>query len=206
MSIGKITVHKNVEINNQLHTFALQSFGEADIPKFKAYWDAWLMLRNICSDAGNRAPNLAEYFTEGLVALMTRSSRRVSKDYAKANDPSVRFTQKGKKHGDNLSLNPLQISEVKSSTIQSDCTQLSPSDHKLDIYYFIHFYNNGILDGTFDIYQFSPDLLKSIIVCEGKSETIQDQIDHGRRPRFSFLTEILIPNNIFPIHSKIKLW
>tara|TARA_R110002012_G_scaffold61716_1_gene161907 strand:+ start:501 stop:1121 length:621 start_codon:yes stop_codon:yes gene_type:complete len=206
MSIGKINIHRNIEINNELHTFALQSFNEADIPKFKLYWDAWLILRNISADAGNRAPNLAEYFTEGLVALMTGSARRVSQAYAKANDSSVRFTPKGKKHGDNLQLDPLITSEVKSSTIQSDCTQLSPGVHKLDLYYFIHFYNNGNLDGTFDIYQFSPDLLKSIIVCEGKNETIQDQIDQGRRPRFSFLTEILTPNNISPIYSKVKLW
>ena len=206
MSIGKITIHKNVEIHNQLHTFALQSFSEADIPKFKAYWDAWLLLRNVCADAGNRAPNLAEYFTEGLVALMTGSARRVSKKYAKAIDPSVRFAEKGTKDGDNFKLETLQTSEIKSSTIESDCTQLSPSDHTLDFYYFIHFYNDGILDGTFDIYEFSPELLKSIIVCEGKSETIQDQIDQGRRPRFSFLTKILQPNNISPIHSKVKLW
>lgn len=206
MSIGKITVHKEVAIQNQLHTFALQTFSEEDTPKLKQYWDAWLAIRDVCEQAGNRAPNLAEYFTEGIVALVTNTARRVSKDYARSNDPSVRFTQKGKKSGDNLRLSPLQAIEVKSSTIQEDCTQISPSDHHIDLYHFIHFYNNGNLDGTFDIYEFSPDLIKSIIVCKDKGETLQDQLGQGRRAKLPIIKEVIIPNGITPIHKKLKLW
>lgn len=206
MFIGKITVHRKVVIQNQLHTFALQTFSEEDIPQLKKYWDAWISIRSVCEQAGNRAPNLAEYFTEGLVSLVTNTARRVSKDYARTQDPSIRFTQKGKKSGDTLRLSTLQAIEVKSSTIKEDCTQVSPSDHQIDLYHFIHFYNDGNLDGTFDIYEFSPELTKSIIVCKEKGETLQDQLDQGRRAKLPIIKEVIIPNGIAPIHKKVKLW
>jgi len=206
LSIGKITIYRNLLIEDTINTFALQTFTEQDIPLFKLYWDHWQPLAQVCTNAGNRVPNLAEYFTEGLVALVTGSARRVSKDYAKCIDPTVRFTPKGKKNGDNLRIQTLRAEEVKSSTIQYDCSQISPKDDNVDVIQFIHFYNDGNLDGTFDIYEFSPLLSKSLIVCKGKNETTADQQDQGRRAKNGIMKDIIIPNNILPTHSKVKLW
>lgn len=206
MSIGTITIHRDIELHGELHSFALQSFSEEDIPKFKKYWDAWKYMQAICADAHNRAPNLAEYFTEGLVALMTGTSRRVSNNYAKANDPSVRFTQKGRKSGDNFNLTTKESSEVKSTILPFDCTQLSPNNHLIEIFYFIHFFNDGELDGTFSIYEFSPELTKSIIVCKEKNETTADQNKQGRRAKICLMQDVIIANDISPIHSRVKLW
>jgi hypothetical protein len=86
----------------------------------------------------------------------------------------------------------------------SDLTSFGPTS-RWDKLYFLDFYNNGNLDGSFDCYEIDTALIYNTVVNQGKNETFVDQQRQGRRPRLS-LKKIIRENNITPIGSNIQVW
>jgi len=58
------------------------------------------------------------------------------------------------------------------------------------------------MDGSFDVYEIPNYFIlgKSI----SKTETFKQQQDQGRRPRFSIMKDIIVPNKLKPV-KKFKL-
>ena len=70
-------------------------------------------------------------------------------------------------------------------------------------YFFLDFYNNGKLDGTFNVYLIPSKYIYSQQV--NKKQTMKDQQIQQRRPRFS-VKEIIERNKIKPLATDVKVW
>ena len=65
--------------------------------------------------------------------------------------------------------------------------------------YFLDFYREGNWDGTFDIYKIENELIYNHKVNE--KETMKEQQNQKRRPRFSIYKEIIQKIGIKPIKT-----
>ena len=69
----------------------------------------------------------------------------------------------------------------------------------------MHFYRDGKLDGSFDLYKISNEILYNAEIREDGTTFKQDQ-ETGRRPHFGLIKKVILPNNIKPIEENVKLW
>jgi hypothetical protein len=201
MSIGKIEILENVSVLGTPSTFAVTTYSEQDIGAFKRYFETWKQLANASAVIDSRIPNLGEAFTEGMFCLWSGSSR-----YCKATNVPTPFTEK--LH--HRSLDTYNIEKQKSEQIKASIADGAPSsfgpDSKEDALYFMSFYNNGVIDGTFNVYEIPLNALHSTILNKSKNETFEDQCNQRRRPRLSLLTQIIEPLDIKPSGLDIRLW
>jgi hypothetical protein len=65
-----------------------------------------------------------------------------------------------------------------------------------DEIYFLDFYRNGDWDGKVDFYLIPNDLIYNHRVNE--NQTMRQQQQQGRRPRFSIYREVILVNQISP--------
>ena len=73
------------------------------------------------------------------------------------------------------------------------------------VLYFLDFYRDGDLDGSFDIYEIDKELIYNTIVHKGNSETFRDQQAQKRRPRLS-LKALIKLHSISPHATNIRIW
>jgi len=70
--------------------------------------------------------------------------------------------------------------------------------------YFLDFYNNGKLDGTFNIYKIPTKTIYSMKV--NKNQTLKQQQAQEKRPRFSIIKKIVENKKLKPIATNVKVW
>lgn len=66
------------------------------------------------------------------------------------------------------------------------------------------FYNNGKLDGTFNIYKIPTKLIHKVMV--NKTHTFLEQQAEEKRPRFSITKSFIYTGKIKPLAKNVKIW
>ncbi|MFA6130740.1 MAG: Bsp6I family type II restriction endonuclease [Patescibacteria group bacterium] len=169
----------------------LMTFSKSDGKKWKKVFDSWRELKMSMRDYQSREPNLPEGLSEVAFCLWSGSGRYLSVDHL------------SNKSFDTFNLKTRRAEQIKASSIEYDLTSFGPKS-KWDDLYFLDFYNEGKVDGRFDIYKISSDLIYKHKV--NKTQTLKDQQGEKRRPRFSIKKDIVIPNKIKPIATHVKVW
>ncbi|MBU2524323.1 Bsp6I family type II restriction endonuclease [Patescibacteria group bacterium] len=169
----------------------IMDFNKADGKKWKAVFDLWRGLKMGLRDYKSREPNFPEGLSEVAFCLWSGSSRFIS---AKGLS-NTSF--------DTFDVKTMKAEQIKACSVEKDLTSFGPTS-KWDDLYFLDFYNDGKVDGKFDIYKIPSKLIYENKV--NKNQTLKDQQGEKRRPRFCIKKDIIAANKIKPIASKVKVW
>jgi len=172
----------------------LMSFDKSDKYEWKKLWDAWKQLRDKAIEYHFRGPNLLEGISETAFCLYKETSKRVLKVHGKGCNASA----------DTYDIKKLRAEQIKATSVEEDLTSFGPKS-KWDDLYFLDFYKDGALDGSFDVYLIDSELIYNRIVHKKNNETFRDQQNQKRRPRLS-IKEIIKEYKIKPIDTNIKVW
>lgn len=162
----------------------LQFFDETDKASLKEIYTKWIELSNLLQNYGGRRINLPELLSESVFCINFNAGR-MNGGIPKANSSFDCFDVVRSKR-----------IQVKACSVSYDLTSFGP-DSVWDEIYFIHFFPNGVYDGCYNIYLINNDLIYNHKV--NANQTMRQQQELNRRPRFSILREIIIPLNIQPI-------
>ena len=169
----------------------LASFNKADRKEWKRTFDLWKKLRFRLKKYKSRAPNFPEGLSEIAFCLFSGSKRFVSLQ----GKTSASF--------DTYNLAKNRREQIKASSVGSDLSSFGPKSEWDDLY-FLDFYNEGKLDGTFNVYKIPSRLVYSVAV--NKKQTFKQQQAQKRRPRFSITDKIIIEKKLKPIATNVKVW
>ena len=169
----------------------LMKFTKRDGKKWKKIFDQWKGLKFGLREYKSREPNFPEGLSEVAFCLWSGSSRFISaKGFS--NTSFDTFNTKTKR-----------AEQIKACSVEGDLTSFGPCS-KWDDLYFLDFYNNGKIDGLFDVYKIPNELIYKHKV--NKTQTFEDQQKEKRRPRFSIKKDIIHNLNLKPIATSIKVW
>ena len=160
-------------------TFLAHRYEKKDNQKFSSLFNAWKNFKEVGDFFGQRV-NLPEGLTEGVVAKDIDNVYRYKKSLKNKN---------GKSKFDCYNEITKEIIEVKGCSIFPDLTTWSPGPY-FDVLYFVDF---SSLDGKYKIFQIDITHKELANAMVNKDETYQDQIDKGRRPRFSLHEKYVTP-------------
>jgi len=146
----------------------------------------WRRLSDQLRGLGGRGVNLPEVLSEGAFAL-EMDVLRVVKSISGANSSWDCYDPVRHKR-----------IQVKACSVLPDLTSFGPTS-QWDEIYFLDFYREGKWDGTFDIYKIENELIYNHKVNE--NQTMRDQQDQKRRPRFSIFKDIIQKKGIRPIKT-----
>lgn len=183
MKIKTITAN----VYGEQSIFDVIQYDYTDIPLIKRAFDAWLGLKDMSKILRGRSPNIPECITETCLCLVTNS---------------VRFEKSRKLKNasfDCFDILKEKTIQGKSCSVEDDLTSFGPKS-KWDVLYFLDFYNNGELDGTFNVYEIPNNLIYNCLVKEGR--TLKEAQKLGLRPRIHIKSQIVVPNGIEPIDIK----
>lgn len=186
------TANYDINLYGMICNADLMEFENRDKSDWKILWDSWSNLRIGLKNYGSRGPNLSEGLSESAFCLYSNSLKIIN--IQGGCDSSA----------DTYNLQTQEAEQIKATSIESDLTSFGPTS-RWDKLYFLDFYNNGNLDGSFDCYQIDTNLIDRTVVNKSKNETFANQQSQGRRPRLS-IKKIIFDNNIFPIGKNIKVW
>lgn len=158
---------------------------------FKKLFDLWKKL-NVGLSKYGRKVNIPEVISEGMFCVFSGSVRFQKKIKGKG---SVSF--------DTINLETKRREQIKASSIEEDLTSFGPKTEWDDIY-FLDFYNEGKLDGTFNVYKIPNKFIYSNVVNKG--QTMKDQQNEKRRPRFSIKKDIIQKHKIKPLAKDVRVW
>jgi hypothetical protein len=161
-----------------------------DGEEFKRLFDLWKTL-NVGLEKYGRKVNIPEVISEGMFCVFSGSVRYIKKTKGK-----------GKVSFDTINLEKSSREQIKATSIEKDLTSFGPKT-EWDELYFVDFYNNGKLDGTFNVYLIPNDLIYANQVNSG--QTMKEQQAEKRRPRMS-IKEIIEANDIKAIATDVKVW
>jgi len=164
----------------------VQEFNESDRCILANIYKEWRGLSDHLKQIGARGVNLPEGLSEGSFCLEMNMYRVDSS----INGANTSF--------DAYDSNQNKRVQVKACSVLPDLTSFGPKS-VWDELFFCDFYKAGNWDGTFDIYKIENDLIYNHKV--NKDQTMREQQKQKRRPRFSIYREIIIPNNISPVHT-----
>jgi len=157
-----------------------------DYRKLQKIFNDWQNINKDLKSLGGRNLNVPDVFSEALFCIFFNAVRT-----------------NGEAHSyDCVSLDNSAGIQVKSCSIDNDCTSFGPTS-TWDELYFADFAPNGYVDGNVWFYKIDCDIY-SIILNAKKGETFRDQQLQGRRPRFSIKSAIIKAQNLQPI-LKINL-
>lgn len=160
-------------------------FDDADYEKIKDIFKRWQGLNADLASLGGRAMNVPDVVSEALYCYFFDAART----NATAGAGSYDAINIKNHHG----------IQIKSASIEDDCTSFGPTS-TWDELYFMDFAPNGSVDGKIDFYKIDVDV-KDIILNARKGETFADQQAQGRRPRFSIKQKIIKEYGLKPIKS-----
>ncbi|OIO18509.1 MAG: Bsp6I family restriction endonuclease [Candidatus Magasanikbacteria bacterium CG_4_10_14_0_8_um_filter_32_14] len=163
---------------------------KSDGKEFKRLFDLWRKL-NLGLKKYGRGVNIPEVISEGMFCVFSGSVRYVKK-----------VKGIGKVSFDTINTDKSRREQIKATSIEGDVTSFGPKSEWDDLY-FVDFFNNGKLDGTFNVYLIPNDLIYSNRVNKG--QTMKQQQEEKRRPRMS-IKEIIKYNKIKPIAKDVKVW
>ena len=173
-----------LSLEGKVVTATVQVYEKSDLEKLKDYYWQWVNLSNSLQDFGGRRINLPEIISESIFCIHFNSVRL---------NESI--------SGVNTSFDCYQLDtkkriQIKACSIEEDLTSFGPKS-VWDELYFVHFFPNHKYDGCFAIYLIKNNLIYDHRVS--KTQTFREQQAQGRRPRFSIIKDIIIPNKIEPI-------
>lgn len=169
----------------------LMDFDKSDGKKWKKLFDMWKSLKFGMRDYKSREPNFPEGLSEVAFCLYSGSKRFIS------------LQGKSSASFDTFNTKNNRAEQIKACSVDSDLTSFGP-DSKWDDLYFLDFYNEGKLDGTFNVYKVPSDLIYNMKV--NKNQTMKEQQLQGRRPRFSITDKIIKEKNLRPVAKNVKVW
>jgi hypothetical protein len=182
--------NKQITLNNHKIEIQIAYLDKNDGKKFKKLFDLWKKL-NLGLKKYGRGVNIPEVISEGMFCVFSGSVRYVKK-----------INGTGKVSFDTINIEKSRREQIKATSIESDVTSFGPKTEWDDLY-FVDFYKDGKLDGTFDVYLIPNKLIYSNKVNKG--QTMKQQQDEKRRPRMS-IKEIIKNNKIKPIGKNVKVW
>jgi len=156
-------------------------FNESDRQELFEIYMNWIGLSRKAKDLGGRGTNLPEILSEGAFCLEMESVR-VDTNINGANSSF-----------DAYNLNTNKRIQIKAASVIPDLTSFGPNS-VWDELYFVDF---SRLDGTFDIYFIPSEYIYSMPV--NQNETMYQQQQKGKRPRFSIYKKIIQARNLQPI-------
>ena len=156
-------------------------FNESDRQELFKIYTNWRELSINAQHLGGRGTNLPEILSEGIFCLETNSVR-VDKSISGANSSF-----------DAYNLSTSKRIQIKAASVIPDLTSFGPKS-VWDELYFVDF---SRLDGTFDIYFIPSEEIYNMYV--NKNETMREQQQKGKRPRFSIYTKIIKDQGLIPI-------
>ncbi|MCZ2337438.1 MAG: Bsp6I family type II restriction endonuclease [Chitinophagales bacterium] len=172
-------------------TLEVMDFAEEDRKEWKKIFDQWKNLKVGLKGYKAREPNFPEGLSEVAFCLWSGSSRFIS--------------AKGLSNTSFDTFNPAtnRAEQIKACSVKNDLTTFGPKS-KWDDLYFLDFYNNGKIDGYFDVYKIPNKIIYGHMV--NKTQTLEDQQKQGRRPRFSIKKHLVNEMGIQPIAQDVKIW
>jgi hypothetical protein len=170
----------------------LMDFDETDKKKWKKLFDAWKKLKFGLREFQSREPNFPEGLSEIAFCLYSKDSKRFLSLSGPVSSSFDTFNEKTKK-----------AEQIKACSVKEDLTSFGPQS-KWDDLYFLDFYNEGKIDGTFNVYKIPTRLIYSTKV--NKTQTFKDQQKEKRRPRFSIVKKIIKEKKLKPIAINVKIW
>ncbi len=185
-------ITENIDLYGTTCQAELMEFDKADAKQWKKLWNSWKELKMGLREYKTREPNLPEGLSETAFCMYSGSHRLID---IKGNC---------NKSADTYNLTTKQAEQIKATSVKGDLTSFGPKS-KWDVLYFLDFFRDGSMDGSFDIYEVNKDLIYSTIVNKGKKETFKDQQAQGRRPRLS-LKALIKLHSISPIATNIRIW
>jgi len=172
-------------------TVELMHFNEEDKQKWKELFDKWKELKLGMREYQTREPNFPEGLSEVGFCLYSGSKRFIS------------LTGNANSSFDTFNLETGKAEQIKACSVEFDLTSFGPKS-KWDDLYFLDFYSDDKLDGTFDVYKIPTGLIYSMQV--NKKETFAQQQAQGRRPRFSIKKALIQQLGIQPIAKDVQVW
>ena len=161
-------------------------FEENDRIRLAEIYLKWRTLSEELRALGGRGVNLPEVLSEGSFAL-EMGVLRVVNSISGANSSWDCYDPVKHKR-----------IQVKACSVLPDLTSFGPTS-QWDEIYFLDFYRKGNWDGTFDIYKIENELIYNHKVNE--NQTMKEQQNQKRRPRFSIYKEIIQKKGIKPIKT-----
>lgn len=182
--------HTIINNNNKKLILELIVFEKKDLKIFKNTFDYWIKLNSIITGKlkGTRNVNIPDALTESIFCYEMNCGKLISVQ-GNENKYSTSFDCYD-------FINEKRI-QVKASS-STGPTSFGPRS-EYDELYFVDFNSNGIIDGSYKIYKIKNEDIDNCKV--NKNETVKDQQNLQRRPRFDIRSKIIIPNNIKPIKS-----
>jgi hypothetical protein len=183
----KTKYHKIIHKNREL-TLELNIFEKNDLEIFKNTFNLWIKLNSIITGKlkGTRNVNIPDALTESIYCYEMNCGKLIS---VQGNDKNYSTSFDCYDY-----INEKRI-QVKASS-STGPTSFGPRS-EYDELYFIDFNSKGIIDGSYKIYKISNDDIDN---CKAnKKETVKDQQNLQRRPRFDIRSKLIKPNNIKPI-------
>ena len=169
----------------------LMAFTEHDKTEWKKLFDKWKQLKLGLRSYESRVPNFPEGLSEIAFCLYSGSKRFIS--------------LKGGANSsfDTYNTETSRAEQINASSVGSDLTSFGPNSRWDDIY-FLDFYNEGKLDGSFNVYKIPNEMIYNMKV--NATQTMKDQQELGRRPRFSITEKIIQQQGIEPVARNVKVW
>jgi len=187
----KITEHV-ARVFGKKCKLTLMRFDKKDAKEWKELFDSWKKLKLGLRAYETREPNLPEGLSEVAFCLYSGSDRFISLKGAGINSSF-----------DTFNLKTGRAEQIKATSVASDLTSFGP-ESKWDDLYFLDFYNDGKLDGTFNVYKIPTEWIYKTKV--NKTQTLKQQQAQGRRPRFSITKQIINERKLKPIARNVKVW
>lgn len=169
----------------------LMSFDNADSVVWKKLFDQWKGLKMGMRNYKTREPNFPEGLSEVAFCLYSGSKRLISLQGPSSSSFDTFNTETGR------------AEQIKACSVAEDLTSFGPRSRWDDLY-FLDFYNNGLLDGRFNLYKIPSDLIYNMRV--NRNQTMREQQVEGKRPRFSIIKEIINATHLEPVERNIQVW
>lgn len=163
-------------------------FTSGDDMLLRDIYTHWRLLTDELKLVDARSVNLPEGLSEGAFCR-AMGTVRVTKNISGANTSWDAYDMKRKKR-----------IQIKACSVLPDLTSFGPRS-EWDEIYFLDFYRKGEWDGSFDIYLIPNDLIYNHKV--NSTQTLKQQQELDRRPRFSIYKELIVPNGIKPIKTYV---
>lgn len=166
-------------------TANLQYFDSTDAKALKDIYNKWVQLSDQLQKYGGRRINLPELLSEAIFCINFNAGRLIKSKMQGANSSFDCYEPKKSKR-----------IQVKACSVEEDLTSFGP-DSVWDEIYFVHFYPNKKYDGSYNIYLIPNNLIYNQKV--NATQTMRQQQELNRRPRFSIMKEIIKPRSINPV-------
>jgi len=185
---------KWTKINLPEGTFQVKGtfFDESDDKTIFDLYKEWLSLSLKLKSFGGRGINMPEVISESLFCRQFPNTIRLNGD-----------TKGGKFQNsfDVFDTNRSKRIQVKACSVLPDLTSFGPNSVWDELYFMTFPGYNTPHNKEIKIYHIPNDLIYNQKVS--KTETMKEQQEASRRPRFSIYTEIILKNNIQPVKTII---